>query len=795
MAVERLIRTLLARPWVVVVVLVAATALSAVYLPTIQLKTDTASLAPKDDPVIQELEQSIEDFGSQDIMMIALKGDVFTPAALAEVDRLAGLLSDIPGVDEVRTPLDAQVIRGDEFGLQISPIVDHVPETPDEVKTFREALASSRRGSGMVAKDGQALAIFLTLEPHIMASQRAQVVAGEVETLVQREVIARARAGTSPFDEAHIVGEAYMGYSASRSMRRDLRVLMPLAVAVVITTLYASFRSAFDVAAIMGGIVMSLVWTIGLMAGLGYNLTLVSMILPIILVSMGSAAGIHMVNRFREEAASAKSLADVKDAIVKVVSQLTGPIAMTNLTTAVGFASFLTSFVPPVREFGAFAAAGIVFNMAITLTWIPAILVLRAARRAASGAATLVPAIDGGPGARRFTLQRGLETLGRFTTSRPRPVLAAAVALTLAFALGIPRLRVETNFREYFRKDSVFTRATQMVEDLFGGTLTLSVVVDSGVEDGIKDPAIIARMLELETELGAVPGVTHPSSVASLVRDVNRALRGGDSTYHDELPDSREAVAQELLLFTMQGGGSLDSMVSYDFRKALVTARITNMPTSQLRETISVIEALAARVFAGSGATTAVVGLPRVMVVLMDRFMASQLKSLAFSAVGVWLVVAVITGSALLGLLCLVALCISVVVNFGLMAFSGIPLDVVTIMISGICIGIGIDYSIHFVSRYRLELRAEEDKRAALVRTTGSTGRGILFNAATLMLGFGLLAFSGFKVISVFGLLVATAMFTSAAGAMVVLPAVLQLIRAELVSGSSVGGHRTLTPT
>ncbi|MDI7247931.1 MAG: MMPL family transporter [Bacillota bacterium] len=825
---EGLVRAIVRHPGRVVATLCVLTLAFAYYLPRVQLKTDTASLAPHDDPVIRELVETVEDFGSQDIIMVVLKGDVFTPETLAKVRRLADGISGMAGVDRVMTPLDVELVRGDEFGLEIAPAADHVPETPEEVEAFREALKATRQGSAMVASNDEAMAIFITLEPDVMASTRAQELAGEIEALVRRE--------ESPWQEIYIVGEAYMGYWASRNMRRDLRFLFPLAVAVVIGALYLSFGSVSDVGALLAGIVMSVIWTVGLMAALGYNITIVSMMLPTILVSMGSAAGIHILNRFHEET---RSGTNVEDSIVKIVLELTSPISMTTLTTAVGFASFLTSFVPPVREFGALAAVGMIFNMLISLTWIPSVLAIRERRRAAAmrarghhamdvvGVAGDLGETDGavdGPAdgaadgagdagdrtgdaddknraapvvhqvGRRSLLQKLLDATGKLVISHPWAVIVGAILITAAFAAGIPRLAVETNFLQYFREDSPVVQGTKAVEEYFGGTLGLSVLVDTGEPDGIKDPAVLNRMVELEDKLKDLDEVSEPTSVAGLIREVNQALNGNDPAYYT-IPDSREAVAQELLLFTMQGGSGLDTMVSYDFQKALVSTRVLNLPTSELHRVIGAVEDVSNEVFGGTGVRTAVVGLPKVMLRLMERFMDSQIKSLVVSMAGVWAVVALIMGSAWLGLLCLVALFISVIVNFGFMSFADIPLDVVTIMISGVCIGIGVDYSIHVLSRYRLELRSGKGREAALASVVGSTGRSVFFNAATLALGFGLLAFSSFKAISLFGLLVAATMCTSALGALLVLPAVLRLVSADRVRYAGFGAIRAALGT
>ena len=755
-------------PATVLVILCVISLVLGINIRGVDVKVDTESMVPKDDPVIQDLIETVEEFGSQDMMVVAVKADVYNCETLAKVRRIADAVWDLPGVEDVTTPLDVQVIRGDEFGLEISPVAYGTPETEEEIQEFKSALKDSAQGSAMVSEDGDALAIFITLEPGVATSLESQDLARDIESIALGE--------KQPGEEIYVIGEVYLGYVATNNMLRDLRILFPLSLVVVIASLYISFGSLFDVATLIASILMSLACTLGLMAVLGYDITIVSMILPIILVSMGSAAGIHILNRFHEESRGGKS---PDEAVSLVIQELTGPVSMTSLTTAVGFASFATSFISPVRVFGIFAAVGIMINFLITLTSVPSLLMIRGRYQSRQVASDRVP---GKQGKRKSFLNRLLESMATHVVVRPDRVILVVAAITLVFAVAIPGLDVETNWMQYFRQDSPAVLGTQLVEDLFGGTYSLSVLVDTGEYDGVKEPDVLNRMARLQDRMAEVDNLSHPSSIAELVRSVNKSLNADDPAYY-AIPPTREAVAQELLLFTMQGGSGLDSMVSYDFQKALVSARAANVPTSQLGKIIDEVEVIADEEFKGAGIDVRVVDLPKVMLRMMEKFMDDQVKSLILSALGVWAVVSIISGSAIIGFLCLIPLCVSVLINFGFMSYSGIPLDVVTIMISGISIGIGVDYSIHLTSRYRYELRSGKGQSDALRATITSTGRGIFFNAVTLMLGFGILVFSTFRAISIFGMLVAGTMFTSGLGALVFLPAVLRLMDPRHIRG------------
>jgi predicted RND superfamily exporter protein len=487
---KRLSDIIAKNPIVVLVILCAVSLLLGINIRGVDLKVDTESMVPKDDPVIQDLMETVEDFGSQDMMMVAIKAPIYTGETLARVQRIADQVLDLPGVEDVVTPLDAQVIRGDEFGLEISPVTYGTPETEEEIEKFKIALKDSPQGSAMVSEDGDALAIFITLEPGVATSLESRDLAREIEAIAFQEKV--------PGEEIYVIGEVYLGYIATNNMLRDLRILFPLSLVVVVASLYMSFGSMFDVATLIASILMSLACTIGLMTVLGYDITIVSMILPIILVSMGSAAGIHILNRFHEEHGKGRS---PEDAIEQVIQELTGPVSMTSLTTAVGFASFATSFISPVRTFGIFAAAGIMINLLITLTCVPALLILGSRHESRRVESNRVPLARQN---RKSFLSRLLESAASFVLTRPDRVILVVLAVTLIFAVAIPGLKVETNWMQYFRQDSPAVLGTRLVEDLFGGTYSLSVLVDTGEYDGVKEPDVLDRMARLQDRMGEV---------------------------------------------------------------------------------------------------------------------------------------------------------------------------------------------------------------------------------------------------------------------------------------------------
>lgn len=761
-------RFVLERPRLVIGILLAATVVFAAYIPGIRFDADIEHMMPEDDPAIKDIRDATAEFGSQDVFMVAIRGDnAFSAETLKKLIDMTDDIQKIDGVESVVSPLTVDLIESGLLGIEISPAADGLPQTEAEIQEFRERILSSSYVGQLVSKDGRAAAIMVKMEPiDDLASSKTSEITGKIDEVVQRY--------RGP-EEVYIVGGAYTNYYTEQAMVSDIKLLLPLVIVVVVAVLYWSFRSARGVALPLLVVLTSAIWGVGLMSMLHVPLTIVTMIMPVILVAIGSANGIHILNRYYEELASGK---DKRAALEVAVVETSSPIAMAALTTAAGFGSLITSFVRPVREFGLFTAFGVLVALLFSLTSIPAALALQP-----------VPAhLTTDKPNRKGWLSRGLSKLGTFVVRHSKAVVLASVVILLVCIVGATSLSLESNMLNYFDKDSPLIMGTDIVEDEFGGSMQISLLVDTGRPEGVKEPEVLNKMIEAQRYMDSLPGVSQASSLADLIRELNQALNEGDPKLYT-IPETREAVAQELLLFTIQGGSSLDSMVTYTFDKALVSARVANMSSSELKEVTQSLERFVKDNYSSSDdLKVKVVGLPNVMQVLMERFRTSQIYSLATSIVTVAIIVSIIMKSLVAGLVSVIPLVLTVGVNFGVMGFGGIPLDAITTTIASVAVGIGVDYSVHYLSRYRFEIDNGRSQDEAIAVTGSTSGKGIVFNAVTLIAGFVILIFSNFRAIGVFGYLVALTMLTSSLAALTVVPAIMKLApRATLLRGRPAG--------
>jgi len=747
-----LIKSVLRRPWLYIGAAVILTLAAAVLIPKLEFDASITTMIPDDDPVLQELVDVTEEFGSQELFAVTLRADnVYTPAVLSKIAALEQEIAALPGVSQVDSPLNVQMINSGFWGIDIRPVTTSVPQAPEEIEAFRSDFTRTPYSGRLITSDGRGAMLLVHFEPWDDDAKRGVV--AEIER------IAKEYAGP---EEIAVVGDLYIFHYTEYAMQQDLLRLVPFVVVVIIAVLYWTFRSALGVLIPLLTVTVSLIWTLGLMALFGAPITIISMVLPMILMTLGIASGIHILNKYQELLAQGL---EKTAALERTFKEITAPVVMAALTTSAGFASLVTAFVRPIRQFGLFTAFGVAAAMALSLTLVLAVLSLVKPPRVRIQQ----------EGSSQGLLSRGLAGLARLSLNRRPLVLGIGLGVLAVMVVGGSLIQLESNIVNYFDERTPIRHATSVVEDVFGGSMQLAVVFDTGQPDGIKDPDVLRKIERTQEYLDSFPTINHPTSIVDLLKLLNQALWDGDPEFYT-IPDTREAVAQQLLLFTMQGGSGLDSLVSYDYQQALINAQMKTLDAQELANVIRAVEDYVAAEF-GSDPQLAVTvtGTPKVMMRLMDRYVQTQISSLATSTVGVGLIVILLMGSVSLGLLCLIPLAFTVAVNFGVMGFAGIPLDAVTSIIASLAVGLGIDYAVHYVSRYRLERAAGKSFDDAIMAAGTTSGRAIFFNSAALIFGFLVLVFSRyFRAIGIFGYLMALTMVTSSLATLAIIPVLLR---------------------
>jgi len=331
------------------------------------------------------------------------------------------------------------------------------------------------------------------------------------------------------------------------------------------------------------------------------------------------------------------------------------------------------------------------------------------------------------------------------------------------------------------RERSPIRQAYSILNDKFGGTSTYRVVFKGKAADDIKDPVVLKEIDSLQQELKGLEGVGKVVSIVDFIKRMNQAMHDGNPQFYS-IPESKELVAQYLLLYSFSGGGNeLDSYVTYDFRDGQILLQMKSQSGYLTKDVVRTVEEFEKKRHGAKGTNDFITtGLAMLANEFNRIIVTSQIQSFALSFVLCFIVTVGIFRSFKLGVYSMVPLLIPITLDFGIMGYTGMTLNAATSTVAAIDIGLGIDYCIHFLSRYRHEIRLGRTVEKAIEITMHTSGRAIIYNALALSAGFLVLVPSQFTIISQMGILVAVDMMTIAISALTFLPASIMLFPPKL---------------
>ena len=385
-----------------------------------------------------------------------------------------------------------------------------------------------------------------------------------------------------------------------------------------------------------------------------------------------------------------------------------------------------------------------------------------------------------------------LQMVGRFAYEHPRGVLTVVVLVTIAAAAGIGRLRVDTNHINFFPENHPLSRSAAVVDHQLSGIYSFNILLE-GPPDSFNEPDTLQRMERLSQDLSRLPFVRKVTSVADYVKRVNQQLSDGLPEAY-RLPATREAIAQELFVFGLSDEGriELSRVVASDFSRAHLAVKLASMSSDLVFDQIRQAEQLAASAFTGSPVTPTVTGSGRLFSTLDHYLVVSQLSSFATAFVTVFGVIFVVFRSARFGVLGIVANALPVAAVLGLMGWMGISLNVATVMVASVALGIVDDDTIHFIGRYRREVAAGAETLQAVEAASMNEGRAALTTTVINALSYTVLMVSDYRPTAWFGSLLAVTMVLAFIAEVFVVPAVISLL--PRVFGAPVLASRLRVP-
>ena len=833
---ETFFRTVIRFRWLVIVLVLGSTVLAFLQMRQLRFESDAEAMVPPDDPV-QHYNDMVEDrFGIRDLIIVGVLNDnpaengVFNPRTLATVKEFSEKIALLPGIKAVRDEDVASVatmdnITGTIDGMAVGPFMEDVPQTKDRLQALKESLFDNTMYvDWVVSRDSTGLLIMAKMEPSEGTLEGVQRRSDIYRTI--REMI-QAKEDSGVPEQFYVAGRGAMEVTFSEQAREDMQLFMPLVLLVVLGTLYFTYRSLRGVLLPFSVVVVSVIWTLGIMASVGVPMYFISTMMPVVLMAIGVADGIHILSRYYDEVLEHPELSSA-EAVVAAMREMWQPVVFTSLTTAVGFLSFLTAAMVPIRYFGLFTSVGVLAAMVFSLTFFPAVLSMLPPK-VSVGLRNQIG--KSGDLAATGWAARMLAGLGRSVARRPLLVWVPAVIVMSLCVIGARQIVVDSTWIGVFHPQSPVRIADEALRERFQGTLPIYIAIEGHEPDLLKDPELLSKLDQMQAVGESDPVVGGSLSLAEFMKRMNRVMNE-DRQEMEVVPTSRDLVAQYLLLYSFSGDpDDFDEVVDYDYQHANVTFYLRSDGTQDIVRVVDRIQDFALQEFgrsdtdneadAGwrdmlflrfgrwlgnieptitgwetdSGFRLGFAGAAYLTVRFNELVVAGQLSSLVTSLFGVFLLTAFMFRSFVAGLINVIPISLVIVFSFGLMGLLGINLEIGNSMTASMVIGIGIDYTIHFLNKYKLKAQSGvRDPEQIMAATMATSGKAIFFNAVAVIGGFAVFLTSNFTPNFFLGAMLTVNMSACLLVSMTLLPAMLNTFKPSFVYGREKVSHMPMRP-
>lgn len=754
------------RAWAAGILLVTTIA-AALALPRLAIDRSDDRLISTEAPGWADFTRMQDDFGAEQTLIIYLRAaDLWTEPRLKQLQQLTFDLEDTPGITAVSSLLTATNIRDKGEYVDAGPLATIVPKDPAQLAALRDdAEYSPIMRRNFISADGLATAINLSYDARPDNPDWELEVFATVERLLEPL--------RDDFEVVFQIGRPRLNVEIDRGLKRDLSALIPLALGIVVVVITAFLRSVRIVPIPLVTAGLSVLWTLGFMAAVGIPITLLTAMIPALIIVIGSVEDVHLVASYLEgldrdgdgDAAAAEHVRS--RAILHMGRHVGLPVLITSLTTVIGFAANVITEIPLIFEFAIASAFAMLANFVVTVLAVPLLLRWLGPRRSRLRRGSGLPSGIVG------LIVRGVE----YASSRaPATIVVVSVLLVLWFGHLASAIRVNNDPLSYFPPGHPFVVDAERVHDDLAGLQVFSVILRAEDEDYFRTPRALMKIAAVQALIDEQGIYDKTLSLASLLALMHQEMNAGDTSYYRVAEDQEEI---DLYLSTLTRN-DLAPFVTEDFRTARISVRHNVTDSIALNAAIDNLIAAIPEAIGGK-IDVAFTGKNLMVNRAAATLIQGQIASLALVLGIIFVLFTVLYTSWHAGLLALVPNLIPIVLNFGAMGWLGVPLNPGTAMVAAIAIGIAVDDTIHLMTRFGIESKRHLDERDAVRATVRGEAVPIISTSIALALGFGALGLSNFSIIAEFGLLAAATMLYAATADLLLMPILLMHLRLATV--------------
>ncbi|WP_320823269.1 efflux RND transporter permease subunit [Reinekea sp.] len=748
--------------WAILAIFAGAIALSIGPMSNIDYDNSNQRFFIAGDENLVNFNHLIELFGDNDYLSIGIQArpgdlDVFEPETLAMIELLTGFVEDHAIVTQVRSLTRYQYTHNDDGMLATDELLLDLAD-PAEIENARQIMANETLALGtLITPDYQHTRIVARTEYRKNLDDHKVAFVHELEQFISEHGFSEQgytlRLGGQPK-----IDEQFETLSV-----RDTNWINPTMALIMIVILFISFRSISATLLpwlVIGG---SIVMVSGIQGVIGWPHSVVESALVPALIIIGVGVSVHVLVEFYHFRAQDKS---PKQAALETVDHLLVPAFFTAFTTSAGFLALGVTKLVPVKEFAMLGSIGSMLLFIIALTVLPALL-------------SFIPwfsertqkVVDQG------FITRLTQKVPAFTfKNRVRITILGAIIL-LASVVTVPNIEVDSNYITYFKENNPTRQALSYFDEQYKGIQNIDVIIDSGEFDGIKAPAFLARVDAFQQWLEQQANVGDANSLIDFLKEISESINDDDPSYY-RLPDSSNMTAQYLFLYENTGAEEdLSDLKDFDYQYVRIAVPIKNMKASLTSDLLDKINNKVAADFADLDVT--LTG-SLVMFNAQDNYInQGMLQSFMVALVVIGISFIVLFRSLKYGAIALVPSIVPILITGSLLVVFDIPLNLGTMIVGAMTMGIAVDDAIHVMSRYLISRKQGANTHDAITRAMTESGRAVVFTSIVLVTGFSVMLLGSFVPYIYTGMFAASVMALALIGDLIFLPAILYLVDGE----------------
>ncbi len=751
----------------VMLIIVLASIGSAFLFSQLPIETSVESMILENDPDLIFYEKFKEQFGEDEFIVVAYTSSaLFSPEMLKEIDHLTKQLELIDEVKEVVSLTNIETIIGSDFDFIVQPLCETLPETKNEASLIKStALGLKSVRDTILSKNADASLFLIRTIAHEEDETYDLRLLNQINDIFLEN---QTQKGSLTPDTIYTAGWLVTDVTMSKNINHDNMVFMPILYVIICVFLFITLK---NIAFVMIGIVnitLCLLWTMAALHLVGGSLSPMTAILSPLILALSVSDSVHLLLHFLKKERKSKGVTQM---IRLSVDELSKPCFLTSFTTAIGFLSLMVSEIPPIRHFGLAASCGMIIELFLTMTFVPICIYLFR---------------------KKDIFQKVINTDSNIMTKFSRWLLQfipkwkyfiviVSIFLTASSIWFAFKIKVETNFIDYFKKDSAVARNYYFIDENLNGVDTLEISFHSDSPDFFLQPSNLKLIEKMEKYLESMTIVGNVTSMNTFIREMHKSFNNEDRAYF-KIPNDKNLIAQYLLIY---GGDELYNFVDEAYAWTKISARISEHSSVRLQEYLANIQDFIDTSYASSGIEIKITGKTLMVNKLVKSIVNSQVYSLLLAFVIIFIILFFVFRSFSLGVLSIIPNSIPIIFSFGTMGLLGIPLNTATAIISAVAIGIAVDDTIHFLSAYQEGRNKNKSVGESALYAISKKGEPITITSIILFFGFGVLMFSSFVPTIQFGFLCSIIMLSALFCDLMVLPSFMLLFTKKMKYNSA----------